>query len=75
MRTMIDQCMCMQVEGDMQAGSPIEARILDVNKKDGIVDVSLRAALVAGPKQAKGKGAGAAAAVTPPEVLLPSCWP
>ena len=32
----------MQVDGTLKAGAPIKARILDVNKKDGVVDLSLR---------------------------------
>lgn len=31
-----------QVDGTVKAGDPIKARILDVNKKDGVVDLSLR---------------------------------
>ena len=33
---------CTQVEGTLKAGAPIKARILDVSKKDGVVDLSLR---------------------------------
>ena len=33
---------CMQVEGKLKAGAPIKVRILDVSKKDGVVDLSLR---------------------------------
>ena len=32
----------MQVEGTPTAGTPFKARILDVSKKDGVVDLSLR---------------------------------
>jgi predicted RNA-binding protein with RPS1 domain len=31
-----------QVDGTVKTGDPIKARILDVNKKDGVVDLSLR---------------------------------
>lgn len=30
------------MEGTLKAGAPIKARILDVSKKDGVVDLSLR---------------------------------
>ena len=59
----------------MQPGAPIEARVLDVNKRDGIVDISLKAALVAEPKKAKGKGAGAAPAAPALDVGPASWWP
>lgn len=41
------------MEGEPKPGARIKGRILDVNKKDGIVDLTLKAALVAaGPKKA-----------------------
>lgn len=58
----------------MAPGAPIQGRVLDVSKKDGIVDLSLKAALTsaAAPRKAKaGKKAAAAAAATLPEVKCP----
>ena len=44
---------CTQVEGTLKAGTPIKARILDISKKDGVVDLSLRQAhTAAGVKKA-----------------------
>ena len=49
------------MEGEATPGTRIKGRILDVNKKDGIVDLTLKAPLVAGaPKKATGKAAKAA---------------
>lgn len=51
----------LQVEGEAKAGARIKGRILDINKKDGIVDLTLKAPLVAAaPKKATGKAATAA---------------
>jgi hypothetical protein len=62
----------LQVEGELAPGAPIKGRILDVSKKDGIVDLSLRVALVAAPKTARaGKGATAAAGAMPEVASLP----
>ena len=43
----------MQAGGAAKAGAPIKARVLDVSKKDGVVDLSLKPALTAaGTKKA-----------------------
>lgn len=39
-----------QVEGSTDAGAPVKGRVLDVNKRDGIVDLSLLARLLAAKK-------------------------
>ncbi len=43
----------MQADEKVKAGDEVTARILEVNKKDGIVDLSLKAALVSGGVPAK----------------------
>ena len=48
----------MQAEDKVKAGDEVTARILEVNKKDGIVDLSLKAALVLGGVPAKRSKAG-----------------
>ena len=43
----------MQAGGSAKAGAPIKARVLDISKKDGVVDLSLKPALTAaGTKKA-----------------------
>jgi len=46
------------VEGKVEPGTEVVGRILDVSKKDGIVDLTLKAGLVAAaPKSAGASGA------------------
>lgn len=59
-------CIIYQVEGEATPGTRIKGRILDVNKKDGIVDLTLKAALVAAVSKK-------AAKATQPEVTC-SCF-
>lgn len=43
----------VQAGGAAKAGAPIKARVLDISKKDGVVDLSLKPALTAaGTKKA-----------------------
>jgi ribosomal protein S1 len=48
----------VQSDAEHKAGDAIVGRILDVNKKDGIVDLSLKAALIAGAAPRKGTKKG-----------------
>lgn len=54
----------LQVEGSTDAGAAVTGRVLDVNKKDGIVDLSLLARLLAA-KNAKAAKAPADLLVRP----------
>ena len=54
----------LQVEGSTDAGAAVTGRVLDVNKKDGIVDLSLLARLLAA-KKAKATKAPADLVVRP----------
>ena len=57
----LETCHCLardrhawvQAGGAAKAGAPIKARVLDISKKDGVVDLSLKPALTAaGTKKA-----------------------
>lgn len=56
------QSVCAQAEGETATGTAVKGRVLDVNKKDGIVDLSLLARLAVGKKD-KAQKAGAELAV------------
>ena len=54
------------MEGSTDAGAAVTGRVLDVNKRDGIVDLSLHARLLAA-KKAKATKAPAQLVVRPTE--------